>query len=230
MFLRPFRVGVCVLLFAITLLLTSVPACAYDTDSQAWGLFTFNARYKSGLRVYAEVQPRQGDNFQRLSQLLVRPAVGYQVTPKMSLWIGYAWTPSFLPEYNNEHRAFQQLLFEDRYQRVGLTNRTRLEQRSIEGAGGTSLRFRHQIRVSLPLDSKGKWAAVSYDELFYNLNSVSNGPQAGFDQNRLYFAGAYNVNRHTRVELGYLASFINRPRNLPDRRIDALVLTVNYNL
>jgi hypothetical protein len=212
------------------LLLAVIPACAYDTDSQLWAQFTLNGRYQNGLRIFAEVQPRQGDNYHRFSQFIVRPAVGYQATKKMSLWIGYGWTPSFLPEFNNEHRFFQQLLFEDNYQRVGLTNRTRLEQRVIEGAGGTSVRLRHSIRASLPLDSKRRWAAVASNEVFVNLNSTPSGPQSGFDQDRFYLGGAYSINRHTRLELGYLASFINPPRHRPDRRLDVLLLTVNYNL
>ncbi|MES2459816.1 MAG: DUF2490 domain-containing protein [Armatimonadota bacterium] len=217
-------------LCASALLYPLRPACAYDTDSQLWTQFTFNGRYTNGMRIFAEVQPRQGDNFARFSQLIVRPAIGYQVTRKMSLWIGYGWTPSFLPEFNNEHRVFQQMLFEDSYQGVGLTNRTRFEQRSIEGAGGTSLRLRHLIRASQPLDRQQRWAAVASNELFVNLNSTPSGPQSGFDQDRFYLGGAYNVNRHTRLELGYLASFINPPRNRPDRRLDVLLFTVNYNL
>lgn len=206
------------------------PAHAYDIDSQAWGLFTFNARYPSGLRLYAEVQPRQGDDYSRFSQLLVRPAVGYHVTPKISAWLGYGWTPSFLPEYNNENRVFQQVLHEDSFRGMGLTNRFRLEERWIEGAGGTSVRVRHQTRISKPLGRERRWAAIAYDELFWNLNSTLRGPQAGYDQNRVYVGAGYNTDRHTRVELGYLASFINPPRGRPDRRLDVLVLTVNYNL
>jgi hypothetical protein len=220
----------CVISAVLGTLLVARPASAYDTDSQSWALLTLNGKYKSGLRIYAELQPRVGDYSQRLSQFLVRPAVGYQATRNMSLWIGYGWTPSFLPEFNNEHRVFQQVLFEDNIGRVGLINRTRFEQRVIEGAGGTSLRLRHFVRASVPLDSKRRWAAVGYNELMLNLNSTPRGPQSGFDQDRIYFGGAYNVDRHTRVELGYLASFINAPRNRPDRRLDILLLSVNYNL
>jgi hypothetical protein len=217
-------------LCVLGLLFAALPSRAYDTDSQLWAQFVLNGRYPNGVRFALEAQPRLGDNFQRFSLLLLRPVVGYQVTPKMSLWLGYGWTPSFLPEFNNEHRVFQQMLFEDRYQRVSLINRTRFEQRSIEGAGGTSLRLRHFIRASLPLDSRGRWAAVAFNELFLNLNNTPNGPQSGFDQNRVYLGGAYNVDKHTRLELGYLASFINPPRNRPDRRFDVLMITVNYNL
>jgi hypothetical protein len=227
---RIFRGIEAAILCAIVLLFPVLPSRAYDTDSQLWTQFVLNGRFQNGVRIAVEAQPRVGDNFQRLSLLILRPVVGYQVTRNMSLWIGYGWTPSFLPDFNNEHRVFQQVLFEDRYRRIGLINRTRLEERVIEGAGGTSVRLRHMLRAVLPLDSQRRWSAVGQNELFVNLNSTARGPQSGFDQNRIYVGGLYDVDRHTRVELGYQANFINAPRSRPDRRLDTLLLAVNYFL
>ncbi len=225
-----FRIVKLAVLSALLILIPVLPSRAYDTDSQLWSQFVLNGRFENGVRFALEAQPRQGDYLRRLSVLILRPVVGYQVTRTMSLWLGYGWTPSFSPNFNQEHRVFQQVLFEDSYRRIGLINRTRLEQRSIEGAGGTGVRLRHLARAALPLDSRRRWAAVSSNELFVNLNSTPNGPRSGFDQNRLYFGGLYDVDRHTRIELGYQANFINAPRSAPDRRLDILLLTVNYFL
>ena len=221
-----------VALFAFVVLVgLSLPprtAHADETDSQLWTLLTANKRFSNGVRLYGEIQPRVGNHFQDVTQLLIRPAVGYQVNPTVSLWMGYGWTPSISPRYVNEHRIFQQVLVENRYTNFDLTNRTRLEERFISGAGETAYRFRHQIRFYKPLDAQKRWGAVLSDELFIHLNTTPNGPQAGFDQNRPYIGIARQINKHTRVEAGYQGTTVN-PRNRPNRRLDTLLLTANYN-
>lgn len=206
------------------------PASADDFDSQFWTLLTFNARYRTGLRLYAEVQPRLGNNYKEFTQLIVRPAVGYQINKNLSLWLGYGWTPTLNPDYNNEHRIFQQALLEHNLTGVQMVNRIRLEERSIEGAGGLSWRFRHQLRLVKPLDKINRLSLVGANELFWNLNSTPRGPRSGFDQTRPFIGLGYNVNKHTRVEAGYLLAYINPPRNAPNRHFDVFQLTVNYNL
>jgi len=89
---------------------------------------------------------------------------------------------------------------------------------------------RHLLRFVKPLDAKNRWLAIASDELFWNLNDTDNGPVSGFDQNRFYVAGGYNVNPQTRVELGYQLVNIDAPRGRPNRRLDVAMLMVNYNL
>lgn len=225
---RPRIYLICAALLA--LLSLPQPVRADDFDSQFWSLFTFNARFRSGLRLYAEAQPRLGNNYKEWSQLILRPAVGYQVNRNLSLWLGYGWTPNLNPDYNNEHRLFQQALLEHRISGLDIINRTRLEQRSIEGAGEWAWRFRHQVRLVKPLDAKSQWLAVGMTEVFWNLNSTPNGPESGYDQVRPYLGFGYNVNKHTRIEAGYQLVAINSPRNRPNRRYDVLLIMVNYNL
>lgn len=207
-----------------------VAANAQDADSQLWALLTLNKRFNNGLRLYMEAQPRLGSNYSHISQLLIRPAIGYQVSPKLSLWLGYGYTPAFTPKFTNEHRIFQQVLIEDKFPGLNMSNRTRLEERSIAGAGGTSLRLRHQLRISKPLDARRRWAIVGFDEIFINLNDTPSGPESGFDQNRAYIGVAHQVNPTLRLELGYQASSLNPPRNQRDRRLDVLLLGIHYSL
>jgi hypothetical protein len=190
--------------------------------------FNLTKRYANGLRVYAEFQPRYGDDNERFTQLLVRPAVGYTLNKRMSVWLGYGWTPSLFPEYNNENRIFQQFLIDDTFPGLTMNNRTRLEQRFIDGAGDTSVRLRHMLRLYKPLDGQNRWGLVASDELFWNLNSTPRGPQSGFDQNRVFLGVSRTLDRHARVEVGYLASFVNPPRNAVDRRFDVLAVTMFF--
>jgi hypothetical protein len=203
---------------------------ADEADSQLWVQFVLNGRLKKNVRFFAELQPRWGNDYGQTSLFIARSAVGYQVKQNFSAWLGYGWTPGFLPEFNNEDRWFVQFLLEDKYPGLDMTNRTRLELRSISGAGATSVRLRHLLRLSKPLRARSRWAGVFSNELFWNLNTTPTGPEEGFDQNRAFFGFAYNMDRHTRLELGYLANFINPPRARPNRRQDVLMLVFNYTL
>lgn len=204
------------------------PAEAADTDWQDWTLFIVQGDFSKRWRGYFEVQPRLGDDMSRLERLIVRPAIGYRLRDNVSVWAGYGWTPLVSPDFDHEHRAFQQLLVESKVGEAGLTNRTRLEQRVIDGVDGTSLRLRHQVRLAQPLDKQKRWAFILYDELFWNLNSTTNGPESGFDQNRIFAGINYTVNQQLQLETGYLLNSIDAPRTGENRRLHAVVSTVSW--
>ncbi|MCS6777497.1 MAG: DUF2490 domain-containing protein [Chloroherpetonaceae bacterium] len=201
-----------------------------EFDSQLWTQYNFHVQHRDRFRLLVDFNFRWGDNYGRTSQVVVRATAGYQLRRNLSLWIGHAWTPTFIPEFNSEDRWFPQVLLEDRYPWGQMINRTRLEFRAIAGAGGTSVRLRHLLRFSRPVDRAKRWSAIVWDELFWNLNSTPAGPEAGFDQNRIFLGVGYTIDQHTRVDLGYMANHINPPRNRPDRHLDVLWITMNYSL
>ncbi len=206
------------------------PACADDSDTQQWSLLVVNKKLSERWLGYFEVQPRFGDNASDLERLLIRPAIGYRLSPKLSLWQGYAWTPLFSPFFDGEHRTYQQVLYDTSVGATGVVSRTRFEQRFIEGAGGTSHRVRSMLRLSHPISRDRKWLAIGYDELFWNLNSTDNGPVRGFDQNRLFLGVGRQINSSLRVETGYMLNPVNRPRTRADRQLHNWVVQLTLNL
>ncbi|MFN2447195.1 MAG: DUF2490 domain-containing protein, partial [Vicinamibacterales bacterium] len=66
-------------------------------DGRTWWNVTLQeqAGTTSPWRWYFEVQGRMRDGVDALDQLLVRPAVGYDLTSRSSVWIGYGYTPGF---------------------------------------------------------------------------------------------------------------------------------------
>lgn len=210
-------------------------AHADDVDSQQWTLITAQKELTEKWRAYLEVQPRLGPDLtggspRGVERLLVRGAIGYRLTPKTSLWQGYAWTPQFLPTDSSEHRLFQQLLYEDKLGKTSFLNRARLEERFIEGAGGTSIRLRNMIRFAHPISANKKWTAVAYDELFWNLNSTTGGPTSGYDQNRIFLGISRQTSSKLRVETGYLFAHVDRPRTSSDRKLHVWVVQLAYTL
>lgn len=228
------RIGL-LAVFAMVLHMVSMP-CAdaarrnlfnQGTDFQIWSPVYLWARHGK-VRLMLEANPRVGVSTGHMDQLLLRPALGYQLTPTVSVWQGYGWTPSWLPSFVNETRLWQQVMVENKFQRFAMVNRTRLEERYIEHLSGrTGVRMRHFLRLQAPFKEGSRWSGVIYDELFVNLNKVSSGITPGINQNRLFVGVNRKVNEHMNVDCGYQYQYINR--NFPTEDRNNHVLLFNWN-
>ncbi len=201
-----------------------------DSDTQSWMLFTAMGRFTPKVRWYTEFQPRFSlVDHGAYERVLVRGAVGWQASKKWSFWQGIAETPLQRPTQRGEVRWFQQFLYEDRFGAFRVTGRTRFEQRDIAGTDSQSHRFRTQLRVAKPLDDIGLVQAVAYDEVFWNLNTVTSGPAAGFDRNRIFLGVNRRIGPGMRLETGWLHEDAPR-RGGGGRRIDAIVTQLHFDL
>ena len=178
-------------------------------DFQLWSPVYLTYNYSDKIQGWYEVQPRFGDNVSQVNQLLLRTALGYRVTKFWSLWQGYAWTPSFVPRFISENRIYQQLLYLREFPTFKVMSRTRFEQRWIQNVPGTALRFRELLRGRFPLDHERIWGIIVQDEIFFNFNSPTNGPDAGLDQNRFFLGLNKRINQHVHVDGGYQLQTIN---------------------
>ena len=188
------------------------------TDERVWWNVTVQekAGTKSPWRWYFELQGRTRDGVDALDQLLVRPAVGYDLTNRSSLWAGYGYTPGFPASGGTltENRAWQQYLWNGSFAAGQVAWRSRLEERSIEGNDTLALRFRQQVRFTRTL-KPGRVTAILWDEVFVHLNSTPR-TAGGFDQNRVFGGIGVTINPSARVEAGYMNQFIN-PLSGPNR-------------
>jgi len=173
---------------------------------------------------YMEVNPRFGDDVSELNQLLLRPAIGYKLTDHWSLWQGYAWVGNYQPVFSEEHRVFQQLIYSRKFPISKLLSRSRLEERIIENADGTAIRARTLLRGDFPLPQAPAWAIVAYDEIFVNLNTVGNGPEAGLDQNRFFLGMNRKFGENFNVDLGYQVQAINNRQSGLINQINHVIL------
>lgn len=204
-------------------------------DLQTWQVVTLKGHLTDRVLGYVDVQSNTdlqdaSDTDRHYSQLLIRPALGYQVTKDLSIWQGYGWTPSFQPKFKNENILFQQAILEHHFSRLTVSNRSRLEENFIPGAGNTPLRFRNLTRFTYPL-GKSKWSLVAYDELFINLNNAQNlaTPRSGIDQNWAFMGLNRKVNDHLNIDAGYLGDYVNhRGPGAIDRWNHVLMLQANF--
>lgn len=192
--------------------IASVPTSAQTvTDGRAWWNVTVQERSgtASPLRWQVEVQGRTRDGVDALDQLLIRPAVGYDITSRASVWLGYGYVPSFPASGDviTENRVWQQFSWNQPAGRAAWALRSRLEQRDIEGNDAAAVRARQQIRLTRPLPG-GRVSAILWDEVFVHLNSTRR-TASGLDQNRVFGGVGIALGRTTRIEAGYMNQYIN---------------------
>jgi hypothetical protein len=211
-------------------------AVAETTDLQSWTqvVATVNLDKNKKWFAYAEAQPRIGDDISRLERLLIRPALGYNITTNVALFAGYGWTPTSInnhydQDFRNENRLWQQALIKDTRWGLEWQHRIRQEQRFIEDASGPSNRTRYLVRGSYPLSTSGDTGITGYNELFVTLNSQHAGPKGGFDRDR-FFAGPYFKEGPARYEVGYLGEYAHRFNADGRRMIHAFMVMASFQL
>lgn len=206
-----YRYVILIWIFSLILFTGDMKGTAYagSDDFQIWSPVYLAYSYTDKIQGWYEVQPRFGENASQVNQLLLRTALGYRVTEHWSLWQGYAWTPSFEPRFVSENRIYQQLVYAKGYPAVDVMSRTRLEQRWIQHVSGTAVRIRTLLRGRFPLNDSRIWGLVTQNEIFFNLNSPTNGPEGGFDQNRFFLGLNKKINAHLSVDGGYQLQAIN---------------------
>jgi hypothetical protein len=214
------------------MLVLAAPVTAQQHDLQSWSLVTAHVSLAdtSPWFLYLEGQARVGNDVSRMERILLRPAIGYNLTPNVALFAGYAWTPTFMntsyaSEYRNEQRLWQQLVVKHAGGRVAWQHRIRQEQRTLEDAAGTSHRTRYLVRASRMPSDGGRVGVTGYHELFVTWNSVERGPRAGFDRSRV-FVGPYLTNGPLRYEAGYVGEYGRRFGD-SDRIVHAFLVSAN---
>jgi len=202
-----------ILLIVVAGAMTQVSAQTIYDERAWWNITTQErARTESPWRWYVEVQGRMRDGVDALDQLLVRPAMGYDLTSRSSVWFGYGYTPGFPASGGvlTENRMWQQYLWNGSLASGTFASRSRLEERSIEGTDAVAWRLRQHVRFSRNISSGSRITAILWDEIFVHLNSTTRTGR-GFDQNRVFGGIGVPLNPASRVEVGYMNQVINSP-------------------
>lgn len=202
----------------IALMILLLPAVTNaDTSSRTstWLMSLSRIKLTESVNSFVDIQPRftindiSGGKNNALDTLLLRGALGFQITPNIELYQGYAYIPSYDPK-NVEHRSFQELFIKQPLKNNALAHRFRFEQRFIDSADETAYRLRYFGRYVRPLKAWHPSLSLAInEEIFINLNDADNGPQSGFDQNRLFVGLNYRINHSLAYEFGYQNQIIN---------------------
>lgn len=162
-------------------------------------------------RWWMEAQSRIRDSGSEMDQFLIRPGIGYGLSDRSTVWIGYAHvtTRPAVGDTIYENRIWQQYMWSGPTPLGTLTSRTRLEQRWQDNGDDTGGRFRQFFKFNWPLSLHRAASFVVWDEVFVHLNSTDWGARKGFDQNRGFAGIGYRFNPHLLTEIGYINQYID---------------------
>ncbi|KTC65537.1 Protein of uncharacterised function (DUF2490) (plasmid) [Legionella adelaidensis] len=191
-------------IFAIWAVISSI-SYADQTFKGSWNAFTLTTPQKEhSVFFYYKVEARFFNDNQQ-DEFLTRPAFGYMVTKKLSLWLGYDLFQRMQNSARYTQAYWQQLqttLMQTSQLNLGFRNR--IEARYNHLAPKTA--FRDRARAFFTFNdaiSKGI-SPVIYDEIFFNLNHPQWVSAKTISQNR-YFAGIeWQLDKYTNLLVGYL--------------------------
>jgi len=198
---------------AVSMLLLPLASSA-ASDTQLWNAIAISGPVNddSKLLLWFDGHARSRDNISDLGVSIIRPALGWRVSSKLSLWAGYASVVARRENAPNlrENRIWQQATFPlGQFMGGSLSGRTRLEQRFADRGDDTGWRIRQFVRYARPFENTD-YSFIAWNELFVGFNDTDWGARGGYDQNRTFIGGGWQVAKNIRLEGGYLLNNINR--------------------
>ena len=209
---------------ALALIASLSAASASQNDFQTWSNLTYQGHLSEHWLGWAEIQGRFGENASRLSQLMIRPGLGYEIRPGLSVWGGYGRVETITAASQiGENRVWQQLMWSvpGKLFDGAFTSRTRFEERFVANGNSTGYRLREFIRYERPFADSGGLSFVATNEIFVAFNNTDWGARKGFDQNRAFIGIGMPAFENARLEVGYLNQYIDRPG--PNDRINHIL-------
>ena len=174
-----------------------------------WLMYFGTHKISEKYSLHYETQLRNYEIISNFNQLLPRVGLNYHIDESSIVTAGYAFIPTqnefdkgWGEEMITENRIWEQFILRNSINRIKIRHRYRLEQRWVKAGDITTYknRARYMLSVKLPI-SKNEESPLFislYDEIFLN---ISDNP---FDQNRLFAALGYQVNKQMNIQLGYL--------------------------
>lgn len=198
--------------FAALLIASPRAALADVQDTQAWFNVTGSGPVHGKVLAWAEVQGRFGNDVSRLSQSIIRPGIGYQVSKTLQVYVGYGRITNHNPGPDiSEDRLWQQLSWSGAPFAGGvISTRSRLEQRFVENGNDAGWRARQFVKFNRPFRPGGDTTLVLTSEVFVALDDTDWGARSGFDQMRNFAGVGFSVAPKARIEVGYMNQYINR--------------------
>lgn len=185
---------------------------AQKSDIGNWFIYSGSNALNDRWSWWNEVQYRNYNFVGDLQQLLLRTGIGYNLTEgNNNILLGYGFINSqtYRPDSDskvgtNEHRVYQQFITRQNFGRVYIQHRYRVEERFLPD--DFQMRFRYFLSFNIPINNKTMtqktFYASTYNEIFLNAqNSV-------FDQNRVFGALGYVINKNIRVEAGCMVQIV----------------------
>lgn len=221
---------------AMALIASSNAQASANSDFFTWVPININLKLGEQLRGFLEFQPRIGNDSSHLTSMMIRPALGWAITPKLTVWAGYLMSADsikFTDKYLIENRAWQGLSWKDSTddKQFIWEMRNRLEERFLAAKSDPSIRWRTRFRFEYLIPEFSSWSIIASEEIFVNLNDNSDDPQlqAGLQQNRGYIGVGYRFAPEFQIETGYLEQHVWKRAGVPDQNNSVWMTNLNLN-
>jgi hypothetical protein len=196
--------------------LISSAAFAAENDDGAWLIVSTTDTFKtdsgdSNWHYSLDAQARYFNLGSGINQYLLRPAIGWQTSSNIRVWVGYARirARNSVGTTVDEDRFWQQLDWRaGRWNGGTLTMRARLEQRSLSSGDDVGLVLRFQTRYVRPMGEHGKTKLVIGIEPFVDLKNTDWGGDSGLAQNRSFIGMNWRLSSGLSLEAGYMHQYI----------------------
>jgi len=207
----------CVIIFALMSVFMQT-SFGQSSNFGNWFIYFGNQAINKKWNWYNEVQCRNYNFIGDLEQLVLRTGIGYNLTENNNnvlLGFVYIYSEPYIlgtdqKTSNNTYTIFQQFITRQNFGRVFILHRYRIEERFLPDH--FRMRFRYFLSLNIPVTGKTmapKTLYVSaYNEIFLN------GETPVFNQDRVFGALGWVINKNLRTELGVMTQiFENRNKN-----------------
>jgi hypothetical protein len=196
-----------------------------DHQSLLWTRYSNQITINDKWSIHSEFDNRIFLNPIEENLFLLRFNGRYKINPNIELGAGLTYfsvatqDPDFVIDFSiPEYRGQQDIVYKKDFGNFTLNQRFQVEQRFFQNASkieilsGTTFywRFRYRLQGEYSCWKKENQylKAIVYDELM--INGGENIVYNTFDQNRIFLAIQYGINKNIALELGYLNSFQQR--------------------
>jgi hypothetical protein len=172
-----------------------------------WNVLTGRFNYNSKWNAFIELQLRSQQTFDHFNYHEVKGGIGYAINSSLSAIVGtgryitYQLNDNFkTPFLVSENRIWQQLVWNQSFQKFRIEHRLRAEQRYT--SNGYRNRFRYRISGIVPINNK----TITNKTFFVNTSNEFHFNNEGvfFEQNRYYLGGGYNFNSQLSIQTGWI--------------------------
>jgi hypothetical protein len=164
--------------------------------------------------VNSDIQFRTKNWIHDFSQALIRSDISYKISDNVSASIGVAHFRFFLDNETTrgEWRPWQEIKLSNKLGNLNLIQRVRLEQRFIEGITDNqpsgdynfNVRFRYRFDLKFPLTKEKEEGKKIYLLLGNEVMINAADGKTNFDQNRLFLALNYELNKKISLQAQYI--------------------------
>jgi ribosomal protein L32E len=221
------------LLVAVLTLFTSLAQAdgQVSNDFQNWMSINTNVQINDKYRAFLELNPRLMDNGSRLGAAYIRPAIGYDINPNLTVWAGYvlqATNSQANLNYVLENQSYQQVTWRGKVGDDNWEFRNAVEERYLPSEMG--YRSRSRIRYEYVIPNQKTWSLIGSDEVFMNFNNVqASSVRSGIAQNRAYVGVGYRFTPSIQVESGYMNQHVWNGGDLVDQNNHVWQSNLNLN-